>query len=224
MWKKVYIPLLNEYKDHDSFDEKIHADSYGKLKNAMYTIGDPHSFRCEWLFIQSRVRYFELIPTWEIERVRDDFKDHFENIVSFRKELLEKHPEVLERDRYESDYMHKKAVALYSQQKEDEMAEIVKDIRKFLEDWCKAKPSVYDPDLELHRKKTRTELRKHVKTSQQLYDYYFLMGFMQFRWKEGKPHDFDSDNFNFRDSAAKFSRLHVTRHSRLEIRRTAREI
>jgi len=45
------------------------------------------------------------------------------------------------------------------------------------------------------------------------------MGFKQFEWKEGMPHDFNSENFNYRNDTAKFVRRHVTSHSRLGYRK-----
>jgi len=45
------------------------------------------------------------------------------------------------------------------------------------------------------------------------------MGWDNFSWKEGAPHDFESKNFNYSDKTAKFVRSHVTSYSRLRWRR-----
>jgi len=46
-----------------------------------------------------------------------------------------------------------------------------------------------------------------------------MMAYEQFSWKEGAPHDLESENFNYSDKTAKFVRSHATSYSRKEWRK-----
>mmetsp|Transcript_18332 Transcript_18332/g.16209 ORF Transcript_18332/g.16209 Transcript_18332/m.16209 type:complete len:91 (+) Transcript_18332:308-580(+) len=81
--------------------------------------------------------------------------------------------------------------------------------------WESADPKVYDQDGEKHRRVIRGETKDLSREAMKIYNWYFNMGYKQFQWKEGKPHDFVSANYLWADSTAKFVRPHVMTHSRL---------
>lgn len=107
MWLRFLKPLLEAYKDHPDFDQDTYDEAYQVLIDSVYSTGAPHSYRCEFIWILTRVRYFEIIPTWEIERVRDDANEYFDGIVEFRHTLVTEH--------------HVPAEGLYSVETLDEM-------------------------------------------------------------------------------------------------------
>lgn len=80
MWNDFALALLKEYKNHESYNEQVYTEVYEVTKDAIYRTGKPHSFRCEFKWLMTRVRYFELIPNWEIERVKDDTEKYFAEI------------------------------------------------------------------------------------------------------------------------------------------------
>jgi len=91
MWKEFFYPLLKEFKDHKDFTQEKYDSAYELIKNEVWNTGKAHSFRCEWKFIKDRVRYYELLPTWEIKRIHEDAESEFTKIVEFRQELLKDH-------------------------------------------------------------------------------------------------------------------------------------
>lgn len=91
MWKKFLLPLLEAYKDHPEFNKETHDEAFEILIDSVYRTGSPHSYRCEFIWVITRVRYFEIIPTWEIERVRDDTNAYFDSILQFRSTLINDH-------------------------------------------------------------------------------------------------------------------------------------
>jgi len=88
MWEEFLTPIIDAYHSLENHSEKNHDDSKQLLFEAVMATGKPHSFRCEFVFLRTRVRYFELIPSWELERIADDSEKYFSNIVAFRNELI----------------------------------------------------------------------------------------------------------------------------------------
>jgi hypothetical protein len=88
MWFDFFLPILQEYENQPHFNQDIYDRAYKNLIESVYELGAPHSFRCEFIWIRTRVRYFEIIPTWEIERVRDDTIREFNKIVEFRNAIV----------------------------------------------------------------------------------------------------------------------------------------
>lgn len=72
MWFDFLVPLLEAYEKSDDYNKNVHEKAFRGLEDAVYATGKPHSFRCEYLWICTRVRYFEIVPTWEITRVARD--------------------------------------------------------------------------------------------------------------------------------------------------------
>jgi len=205
MWYKFARPLLDAYAKTEGYDVKLHQEVHDRLKDIIWNTGKPHSFRCEFKWILTRVRYFEIIPTWEIERVRDDTNRYWTNIVNFRKELLTtyKVPDT----------------GIYSQQTFNEMKDRKDRITDLLTRWAAADDSVYDADGELHRNYLRQSTADRSRDANEIYYWYFNMAYQQFSWKAGAPKDFDSKNYNYSDKTAKFVRSHATSNSRLEWRK-----
>lgn len=88
MWADFFKPLLEEFKNSDDYDEKTYNEAYTLLYEAIYRTGDPHSFRCVWVWIRTRVRFWELVPTWEIRRIAKDTEFFFDKIKEFRNKLI----------------------------------------------------------------------------------------------------------------------------------------
>jgi hypothetical protein len=66
MWEKFFKPLLGAYKHHPDFSQDLYDEVYLSIYDSTHALGGPHSFRCEFIWLRTRVRYFELLPTWEI--------------------------------------------------------------------------------------------------------------------------------------------------------------
>lgn len=195
MWNKFLLPLLEAYKEHPSYDKETYDQAYKILIDSVYRTGSPHSYRCEFIWILTRVRYFEIIPTWEIERVRDDANSYFEGILEFRHTLVTEHKV--------------EAKGIYSVQKLDEMKAKKARIVEFLDNWSRADPKVFDKDGELHRRVIRSHTFDLSKEANEIYYWYFNMAFKQFKWKEGRPHDYVSSNYLWSDDTCRFVRNHA---------------
>ena len=205
MWFDFFLPLLQEYENHADFDQDVYGRAYSDIKESVYELGGPHSFRCEFLWVQKRVRYFELIPTWEIERVHDDTIREFEKIVEFRNALV-------------AEPYNVAAEGIYSEEHMQNMRENKNEIVQFLSNWVSG-IDVVDDDEELHRKKLRTLTYDMSRKANEVTNWHFMMAFKQFDWKADHPHDFDSANFNYRNPTAKFARIQATREVRLGFKR-----
>jgi hypothetical protein len=66
MWNDFFRPLIESYKDHPEYNEDLFDEIFAEVFESVWAVGKRHSFRCEFIFIRTRVRYFEIIPTWEI--------------------------------------------------------------------------------------------------------------------------------------------------------------
>lgn len=69
----------------------LHNLWYTKVADAMVGSGEHHSFRGEWSYLRERVRYFEIIPRWELARIKDDVGRFFEAITAFRQLRIDSH-------------------------------------------------------------------------------------------------------------------------------------
>lgn len=205
MWKDFALKLLRAYKKSDSYDEKVYEEVFQTCHEAIYKKGHPQSIRLEFIWFLTRVRYFELIPNWEIARVRDDTNTYFAQIEEFRNTLVQQHGV--------------KAKGIYSDEKLSEMQAKKAAIVDFLQNWENADDSVYDQDGEKHRRVIRAETRDLSREANRIYNWYFNMAYKQFKWKEGRPKDFVSANFLWSDPTAKYVRPHLMSHSRLGWRR-----
>lgn len=65
MWFKFFLPIVEEYGKLTDKKENYET-KHELLKDMVYNTGHPHSFRCEFVFLRTRVRYFEIIPNWEL--------------------------------------------------------------------------------------------------------------------------------------------------------------
>ena len=97
MFEDFMEPILNEVKKHVS--DSVYEEKHTLMKNVIYRTGvnkdNPHkyhSFFCLWVFVRTRVRYFELMPHWEMERIADDAEKFWQPLVDFRNEL-KNHPD-----------------------------------------------------------------------------------------------------------------------------------
>lgn len=206
MWTKFLLPLVTAYKKRADFDQALYDESYQVFIDATYKTGEPHSFRCTYIWIRTRVRYFEIIPTWELSRIAEDTEKYFMNIENFREELLTKYGV--------------EATGLYSEEKLNEMRAYKDEQVKFLRAWALGSDEIFDQDGELHRKTLRGLTYSIAMNAKKVENWYFMMAFNQFVWKDGHPHDFNPDNFKYKDgSIQNFVRPHARTHVRLEWRK-----
>jgi len=176
MWNGFILKLLDAKRD--ALGEAAVADEREELENAVINIGHPHSFRCEWLFIRTRVRFFEIIPTWELHRIHDDMENFWDSLILFRN-TMKAHV-----DRRGDD-------ALYSDELMNEMEDRKDAAREFLGDWIDpngedeslahghtgAHLNVYDDDEELLRIKMRNNLAHHREEMRLIYNWHQDMVF-----------------------------------------------
>ena len=80
MWYGFFEPLLEAYKASDAYDVDTYNSAFNDVWESVMALGEPHSFRCEFIWIITRVRYFEIIPTWELQRIHDDTQTHWDDI------------------------------------------------------------------------------------------------------------------------------------------------
>lgn len=173
MWTQFARPLLAAYAKTEGYDAALHQEVHDKLKDIIWNTGKPHSFRCEFKWILTRVRYFEIVPTWEIERVRDDTIKYWSEILTFRTELLTTYKVP--------------AAGIYSPATLTEMTEKKDRIISLLTRWASADDSVYDADGELHRNYLRQSTADQSRDANEIYYWYFNMAYQQFKWKAGAP-------------------------------------
>jgi hypothetical protein len=151
------------------------------------------------------VRYFEIIPTWELQRIHDDTDRYWNNIVNFRKELITTY-------KVPQTGIYDQATLLQMTDKKDR-------IRDLLARWAAADDTIYDSDGELHKKYLRQSTLDRSREANEIYYWYFNMAYQQFAWKTNAPRNFDSKNYNYSNQTAKFVRAHATTHSRLDWRK-----
>lgn len=200
MWHNFALPLLKQYQKSQHYDEDVHSEVFRHVKDAIFREGDYHSFKCEFKWFLNRVRYFELIPNWEINRVADDAEKYFKEITDFRTKMIE-------------DF-GVEATGVYAIEHVKEMEKKKDLIVDFLTRWEKADPSVYDADREKHRRTIRGSTGDLSKDAMDVYNWYFAMAYAQFKWKEGKPQDYVSTNYLWSDPAARYVRPIVMKDSR----------
>lgn len=123
-----------------------------------------HSFLCEWAFMVTRVRYFELIPSWELQRIADDTDAFWGNVLEFRGKLVD------HKDRRGDK-------SLYTQEKVSEFEAKKNAISEFLRIW--ADPDrvhqLYDKDEDLFRQELRVETQKHIDSATEIYNWHYQM-------------------------------------------------
>ena len=73
--------------------------------------------------MRTRVRYFELLPSWEMERVADDTQTFWEHLVHFRSKLVD-HPD------------RRGKAALYTQEEFEKHEKAKNDIIDFFNTWA----------------------------------------------------------------------------------------
>lgn len=181
MWLEFAKPILDQYKKHSSYKEDVYAAAEKDLYESIYATGAPHSFRCIYIWIRTRVRYFEIVPKWEIERIADDVRIEWDKIEAFRNELI-------------NDY-GVEPTGIYSEEKLAEMRGYAEEEIAFLRLWAAGDDEVFDEDGELHRKKLKKWTSELARKAKKVENWYFMMAFKQFKWKEGRPHDLDTLNF-----------------------------
>lgn len=128
------------------------------------------------------MRYFELIPNWEIHRVEDDIKKHFADIEVFRQKLLDFGVE---------------PKGIYSVDTLQEMRDKRDSLTEFLENWRLARDSVYDHGAERQRNTLRELTSNAEDNATEIYKWHWKMAWRNFEWKDGKPHDLDKANFKW---------------------------
>jgi hypothetical protein len=200
MWEDFFKPMLAEYKEHADFNQETYDSAYKNILESIWAHGPAHSFRCEWIWMRTRVRYFEIVPTWELERIADDTQDEWDALVSFRNTLVNEHGIPAE-GIYADDYMNK-------------MEELKNRIIAFMNKYAKADGEIYDTNGELHRLKLKDTLFDRATDAREIYQWHYLMAKKQLKWKEGRPHDLVSANYLWADPTAKFVREHFMSYSR----------
>jgi len=204
MWFEFAVPLLEAYEKSDGADKDLHDAVFHKLKNLIYNTGKAHSFRCEWIWILTRVRIFEIIPAWEITRVADDTNANWNSIVEFRNAML--------------DYGVEKK-GLYSDATFDEMEAKKDRIHDFLQNWAEGDDSVFDKDQEGHRSTLKGLTKELSEEAIAVYNWYFDMAYQEMEWKDGERYDANvSTNYAWGSrnppSKARFARDHAVSKSR----------
>jgi hypothetical protein len=183
MWKDFFRPILRAYKKSDDFDQALYDEVYEAVYSQVYGKGEFQSFRLEFQFIRTRVRYFEIIPNWEIERVRDEAEEDFKIIVDFRNKLVNE--------------LGVEPTGMYSDETLAEMTKKKDELKHILGAWARGSDEVYDAGSE----RKRNTLRKATSTGYQdasaIYQWHWGMAWDQMEWKEGKPHDMNSANFKW---------------------------
>jgi hypothetical protein len=185
MWKDFMEPMLNAWDSLPNHDAALASQIRTDLYNLVMLEGQPHSYRLEWIFLRTRVRYFEIIPNWEIARVHDDAGTYFQEIEEFRSKLL-------------SDFGIV-ADDLYSEETLNEMRQKKDDIRAFLKAWENHEDWVYDDDANRNRKKLKDLTRENSNKAKDIYNWHYNMVRKQMKWKSGKPHDMVSANYQWND-------------------------
>jgi hypothetical protein len=175
MWLEFAKPLLEQYKKHSSYNEDTYAAAEKDLFESIYATGAPHSFRCVYIWIRTRVRYFEIVPTWEIERISRDVQTYWNQIEDFRNALVNE--------------WGVEATGIYSDEKLAEMKQYAEEEKAFLILWAAGDDAVFDEDGELHRKKLKAWTGDLARKAKKVENWYFMMAFKQFVWKEGHPQD-----------------------------------
>lgn len=158
MWELFFLPIVQAYKRLPQYDEDVYNSAYKVFHEATYQTGEPHSFRCVFIWLRTRVRYFEIIPTWEIERIADNTRDYFIKIEEFRTELTTKY--------------NVPATGIYSEEKLQDMRLLRDEQIAFLRAWALGADEVFDQDGELHRKTLRgltSEIAIKAKTIENWY-------------------------------------------------------
>lgn len=139
----------------------MYDDVYSHVRNIVLAKGGHQAFLLEWKFIKTRVRYFELIPNWEIERVRDEAGDMFPQIVELRNAMVNEHGVP--------------ATGLYSEDTLAEMTQKKDDLVAFLHAWINGDDSVYDSGDE-RKRKTLKKLTAHgYKEATAIYQWHWAM-------------------------------------------------
>jgi hypothetical protein len=192
MWEDFFQVVLDKHKEMILIDNGDWNAIHTELYNLIMVRGQPHSFRLEWVFMRTRVRYFELIPNWEIQRVHDDAETFFQEIVAFREALINDHGV--------------EATGYYSEETLNEMAALKDEIKDFLNRWVHGDDSVYDDDQNRNRKKLKLLTKEAAKNAKTIYYWHYKMAKKQMKWKDGMPHDLVSENYLWSDDTAKFVR------------------
>lgn len=162
IWTDFFEPRLNWYAEQEGHDASLLEEAKQTIWDSIMALGGPHSFRCEFIWLITRVRYFEIVPTWELARIKKDIQDNWDVIVANRQELL--------------DFGNLQAEGIYSEETLQEFEANKDKTIQFMQDWIDAKDNVWDGDGELHRLKLRSLTQKFADFSQEIYQWHFKMG------------------------------------------------
>lgn len=183
MWEDFFEPLLEQYKKSENFNQATYDEVRKVVGNTVYEKGEFQSFYLEWKFIRTRVRYFELIPNWEIERVRDDVKEHFVEVEAFRNQLVNE--------------LGVSPTGIYSEATLNEMRDRKDKLVLFLNNWVMGKDVVYDHGAERQRNTLRALTAEAEDEATEIYKWHWKMAWRNWEWKEGMPHDLNKDHFKW---------------------------
>lgn len=193
--KKFYETFLNQtliaYKDSDNFDQDLYDDAKKTFEGCVYISGPTESYRYEFQLIRTRIRYFEIIPQWELARISDDMVDSWQHIVELRSNLTEW-------ERTEGD------VDLFTDETFEAHKKNYSDCLHFIRKWSQGKDFNETEDGE--EKLPLTDGHKHrnyVKKNSEICteaaklteNWALEMAFNQWRWKANRTHDFNSSNY-----------------------------
>jgi hypothetical protein len=205
MWYEFFEPLLHDYQSSDGYDVEVHNAAFNDIWDSVMALGEPHSFRCEFIWIITRVRYFEIVPTWELQRIHDDTQDKWEEIKDHRQQLID-----FGRD---GD--------LFSEETLIDMKRRKDNIREFLGKWINAEDEVFDADGELHRNTLRRLTKEHADEAFEIYKWHFQMGLTSIEKKDDEAElDWSSEKTNHKwTDQTRLANSIVTSHSRLGFRK-----
>ena len=190
LWTDFFEPRLIWYEDNVGKDDTFQA-AYDHIWESVMALGGPHSFRCEFIWLITRVRYFEIIPTWELARIKKDIATNWDIIVANRQELL--------------DFGNLAEEGIYSQETLNQFEKDKSDTEQFMQDWIDAKDNVWDGDGELHRLQLRALTQKYADLSQKIYQWHFKMGCQAIQKKdENLPINITTkENYDWTDQTRK---------------------
>lgn len=182
-------PILLKYHMSESNDDEVYEETKEVFENCAIRVGEPESYQYEFQLIRTRIRYFELIPDWEVQRIRDDMLPAWQKILNFRQEII--------------DWGMAGESKTYGQDKLDEMKEKYQECFDFMDDWANGRADAEGvlPHKDGHEH--RELVKKYMKTctdyAKEIENWGFEMSHELWRWKDGAEENFVSENYLWTD-------------------------